>query len=73
MEEKNVKMNEKDSFLNSETPTDATDSIHKEKTIKCFGKDTTLTRSQLITLTLITLYFFLASAYYALFAPFLPG
>lgn len=75
--EKSNKINEKDSFLPNDSggtpePGDG-EFIKKDETIKCCGKDTTLTRSQIVTLVLITMYFFLASAYYALFAPFLPG
>ena len=68
--------NEKDNFLKSETP-ELNESIKdkniSENTVKLFGKDTTLTKTQIVTLSLITMYFFLASAYFALFAPFLPG
>lgn len=64
-------LNEKDSFLNPNALPDPT--LKQEKTVKFFNKDTNLTRTQLVTLTLITLYFLLASSYYALFAPFLPG
>ena len=71
--------NEKDNFLKSETP-ELNESIRdnynkniSENTVKLFGKDTTLTKTQIVTLSLITMYFFLASAYFALFAPFLPG
>jgi hypothetical protein len=71
--------NEKDNFLKSETPElnesikDNYDKNISENTVKLFGKDTTLTKTQIVTLSLITMYFFLASAYFALFAPFLPG
>ena len=85
--EKSSQINEKDSFLpgtgdsgggggggrGSASELEDSKSLEKDESIKCFGKDTTLTRTQIVTLILITMYFFLASAYYALFAPFLPG
>ena len=70
MEKTDNNLNEKDSFLKLDLPDPE---LEKEKTCECFGKDTTLTRTQLVTLTLITIYFFLAALYYSLFAPFLPG
>ena len=36
------------------------------------SKRTSLTRSQIITIVLLSLFFFLTSSYYSLLAPFLP-
>ena len=44
-----------------------------ERNLKICGRELNLNRSQLIALVLLSLYFFLTSCYYSLFAPFLPG
>ena len=44
-----------------------------ERNIKICGRQMNLNRSQLIALILLSMYFFLTSCYYSLFAPFLPG
>ena len=66
--EKSSQVNEKDSFLpgvvvgggGGTSELEDSKSLQKDETIKCFGKDTTLTRTQIVTLILITMYFLIS-------------
>jgi hypothetical protein len=44
-----------------------------EDNIIIFGRNINMSRTQLVTVSLITINFFLCSAYYSLFSPFMPG
>ncbi len=43
------------------------------ETITIFGKKLNITKLQLIVIVLLSLFFFLGTAFYSIFAPFFPG
>lgn len=44
-----------------------------ESPVSCCGKNIAITKSQLIAVILLSLFFFLTSSFYSIFAPFYPG
>lgn len=49
------------------------DAITHEPHLVICGKNTGTTKSQLIAIVLLSLFFFLTSSFYSIFAPFYPG
>lgn len=55
------------------TPLIQTDENGEGRNLVIFRKSLNINKSQLITIVLLSSYFFLSSAYYSLFAPFFPS